>query len=188
MAFAGGEGVAGGRALAAEGPPPPPTAGPGGGIGSTTQGSVVSQSQSAQAGASAIGQSQPPTPLGSETSLPSAGGSAPGTQGSPIAGASSDTGAAADTSAGTGTGAGETPALRNGQTGQVFSWNGSGWQEAGHVASSTEGTYGATRWAGGGSGQSGRGYSGHSLAGLAAWRAGHIIGRTMRLVGMGKES
>jgi hypothetical protein len=30
-------------------------------------------------------------------------------------------------------------------------------------------------------------YSGRSLAGLAAWQAGHVIGRTMRWVGMGAE-
>jgi len=35
--------------------------------------------------------------------------------------------------------------------------------------------------------QSGRSYNGHSLAGLAAWQAGHAIGRTMRWAGMGAE-
>jgi hypothetical protein len=30
-------------------------------------------------------------------------------------------------------------------------------------------------------------YMGRSLAGFAAWQTGHLIGRTMRLVGMGKE-
>jgi len=30
-------------------------------------------------------------------------------------------------------------------------------------------------------------YRGRSLAGFAAWRTGHLVGRTMRLVGMGKE-
>ena len=30
-------------------------------------------------------------------------------------------------------------------------------------------------------------YRGRSLAGLAAWQTGHLIGRTMRLAGMGKE-
>jgi hypothetical protein len=35
--------------------------------------------------------------------------------------------------------------------------------------------------------QSGSGYSGRSLAGFAAWQAGHAIGRTMRWVGMGAE-
>jgi len=36
-------------------------------------------------------------------------------------------------------------------------------------------------------GQSGTGYNGRSLAGFAAWQAGHAIGRTMRWVGMGAE-
>ena len=31
------------------------------------------------------------------------------------------------------------------------------------------------------------GYSGRSLAGFAAWQAGHAIGRTMRWAGMGAE-
>jgi len=35
--------------------------------------------------------------------------------------------------------------------------------------------------------QSGRSYNGHSLAGFAAWQAGHAIGRTMRWAGMGAE-
>lgn len=30
-------------------------------------------------------------------------------------------------------------------------------------------------------------YGGRSLAGFAAWQSGHLVGRTMRLVGMGKE-
>jgi len=35
--------------------------------------------------------------------------------------------------------------------------------------------------------QSGTGYNGCSLAGFAAWQAGHAIGRTMRWAGMGAE-
>ena len=35
--------------------------------------------------------------------------------------------------------------------------------------------------------QSARGYSGRSLAGFAAWQAGHAVGRTMRWAGMGAE-
>ena len=38
-----------------------------------------------------------------------------------------------------------------------------------------------------GAAQSGGGYNGRSLAGLAAWQAGHAIGRTMRWAGMGAE-
>jgi len=35
--------------------------------------------------------------------------------------------------------------------------------------------------------QSASGYNGRSLAGFAAWQAGHVIGRTMRWAGMGAE-
>jgi len=37
-------------------------------------------------------------------------------------------------------------------------------------------------------GQSASGYHGRSLAGFAAWQAGHVVGRTMRWAGMGAES
>jgi hypothetical protein len=37
-------------------------------------------------------------------------------------------------------------------------------------------------------GQPASGYNGRSLAGFAAWQAGHMIGRTMRWAGMGAES
>ncbi len=192
LAFAGAEGVAGGRALAAEGPPPPPAAGPGAASGSALQGSSVSQSQSASDASSAIGQSKPPTPLGTETgTAQSSGPTTPAVQGTPAAtssGAGGSTDALAGPATGAGAGAGEATSLRNAKTGQVFSWNGSGWQEAGHVGGSPSSSYGTTHWTGGSSGQSGRGYRGRSLAGFAAWRAGHMIGRTMRLVGMGKES
>jgi hypothetical protein len=188
LAFAGGEGVAGGRALASEGPPPPPAAGPEGANGPGAQGSVVSQTQSASNEGSAIGQSRPPTPLGSETGgTLNAVTTSPGTQSLPTSGTSSGTAASADSSASARAGT----VLRNPRTGQVFSWNGSGWQDAGHVGTSTGGNggaYGSTPWTGGSSSRSGRGYAGRSLAGLAAWQAGHIIGRTMRVVGMGKES
>jgi hypothetical protein len=189
LAFAGGEGLAGGRALASEGPPPPPTAGPGGVSSPGAQGPLVAQTQSASNGASAIGQSRPPAPLGTETASTQTGvTTSSGTQGSSPAATSS----AADSSAAAG--AGEATVLRNAKTGQVFSWNGSGWQDGGHVGASTGGassgdggTYGATRWTGGNSGQSGHGDAGRSIAGLAAWQAGHVIGRTMRWAGMGKE-
>jgi hypothetical protein len=96
--------------------------------------------------------------------------------------------AAAGTAAGTGADVGGATVLRNPRSGQIFSWNGSGWQESGHVGLSAGVTYDTTNWNGGTGGQSSRGYGGRSLAGLAAWRAGHMIGTTMRLVGMGKES
>ena len=37
-------------------------------------------------------------------------------------------------------------------------------------------------------GQPASGYNGRSLAGFAAWQAGHVVGRTMRWAGMGAES
>ncbi|MGE5112930.1 MAG: hypothetical protein ACM3JB_18850 [Acidobacteriaceae bacterium] len=204
LALAGGEGVGAGRALAAEGPPPPPAAGPG---GSSSAPSASSLSQSLGLGDSgfAIGQSKPPTPLSTETGAAQSAGSAPsGTQGTSGLGTSSSNtgfadattttgaGTAVDAGAGTaGTGAGIEPGsatiLRNPRSRQVFSWNGSGWEEAGHVGSSPSATYGTTRWTGGSGGASSRGYNGRSLAGLAAWRAGHMIGTTMRLVGMGRN-
>ena len=36
--------------------------------------------------------------------------------------------------------------LRNPRTGQVFSWNGSGWQDAGHVGTSTGGDSACVRF------------------------------------------
>jgi hypothetical protein len=179
LAFAGGEGVAAGRALASEGTPPPPSAGPGGVSSPGGQSSVAAHAAN---GGSAIGQSRPPTPLGSEAaSTPNGAATATTSSASPAS-------AAADSSASAG--AGSSTALRNAKTGQVFSWNGSGWQDAGHVGSaggSSEGSGGTTSWTGGNAGQSTRGYAGRSLAGLAAWQAGHMVGRTMRWVGMGKE-
>ncbi len=203
LAFAGGEGVGAGRALASEGAPPPPTAGPGG-SSSAPSASSVSQSQGFGDASSAIGQSKPPTPLSPETGATQSAGSAPSLASGGTSGMSSGVGAPADatstttagagaetaagTAAGTGADAGAATVLRNPRSGQVFSWNGSGWQESGHVGSSAGATYGTTNWNGGTGGQSSRGYGGRSLAGLAAWRAGHVIGTTMRLVGMGKES
>ena len=204
LAFAG-EGIGAGRALAAEGPPPAPAAGPGG-SSSAPSASSVSQSQGLGDAGSAIGQSKPPTPLSTETGAAQSAGSAPsGTQGTSSLGTSSGNAGSADATAAAGAGTavdagagaagtgasiepGAATVLRNPRSGQVFSWNGSGWQEAGHVGSSPSATYGTTRWTGGSGGPSSRGYSGRSLAGLAAWRAGHMIGTTMRLVGMGKES
>lgn len=201
LAFAGGEGVGAGRALAAEGPPPPPPAAGPGGSSSAPLASSFSQSQGLGDASSAIGQSKPPTPLSAETGATQSAGLAPsGVQSTSGSGTSSGRCGAAATSsraeAGTAVATGasastETSAgavLRNPQSGQVFSWNGSGWQETGHVGSSSLAAYGTTQWTGRSGGSSSRGYSGRSLAGLAAWRAGHMIGTTMRLVGMGKES
>lgn len=161
LAFSAGEGLARGRMLAGEGPPPPPSAGPAGssiGVTSLGQNSAVS-------GTAAVAASAAPPSLSA--------GSAPVAE----AGTSS-------------TASSGSTALRNPSTGQVFSWNGSGWQDAGQVGateSGSTGTYGSTNWRGG-NGYTPRGYRGHSLAGSAAWHAGNMAGRTMRLIGMGKES
>jgi hypothetical protein len=195
LALAGGEGLAGGRLLASEGPPPPPAGGPGGttqNAGSGSHGGVVGQGQNTGNAGSAIGQSRPPTPLNSEVGS-GAPGTASGQNPSADGGSSSSPTTAADSSFSADT---ESPAtLRNAKTGQVFSWNGSGWQESGHVgtpasgSSESEGgdTYGATNWTGSNGSRESRGYTGRSLAGLAAWQAGNVVGRTMRFIGMGKE-
>jgi hypothetical protein len=188
LAFAGGQGLAGGTVLASEGPPPPPTGGISQNPGSASRASVVGQAQNAGNGGSAIGQSRPPTPTGCEVS----NGGAPGGQNFSTGGDASSAAEAANSSP-TSAGSGTLPALRNAKTGQVFSWNGSGWQDAGHVgttggssAGESGGSYGSTNWTGGNTGRAARGYAGRSLAGLAAWQAGHMIGSTMRFVGMGK--
>jgi hypothetical protein len=165
LAFAGAEGQGAGRALAAEGPPPPP-AGP---VASSSTPALSSVSQSpglAQAG-SAIGQSSPPTPLSTETSATQSAGSSPsGTQATSDSGTTPSVGGASTASSATGT--------------AVESGAGTG--------ATTRTAAGTTRSTGGSGGHSSRGYGGRSLAGLAAWRAGHAIGTTMRLVGMGRES
>lgn len=159
LAFSAGEGLARGRMLAPEGPPLPPSAGPAG----TSIGASSLGQNSAVSGPAAIAASSAPPSL-------SAGSAAEATTSSTASSGSA--------------------ALRNPSTGQVFSWNGSGWQDAGHVGATDSGstsTYGSTNWRGG-NGHSPRGYVGHSLAGFAARQAGHMAGRTMRWMGMGKES
>lgn len=197
LAFAGAGGLAAGRQLASEGPPPPPAGAPGGigtNTGSANQGSVVSQTQNASNGGSVIGESRPPTPLNSELGNAGAGVTA-GRANLRSAGGDSPSSAtnAVDSPPSTG---GESPSLlRNTKTGQVFAWRDGGWQESGHVgnaASNSSGSetsaYRSTNWTGGNAGGTPRGYTGRSLAGLAAWQAGHMVGRTMRLIGMGTES
>jgi hypothetical protein len=162
LAFSAGEGLARGRMLAAEGTPPPPSAGP----ASNSAGTSSLGQSSAISGAAANGGASAPRTISADSTSAVAGGDS-----SVIAGSSS-------------------PALRNADTGQVFSWNGSGWQDAGHVGTpdnASTNMYGSTSWRGG-NGNRSRGYAGHSLAGFAAWRAGHMAGRTMRWIGMGKES
>jgi hypothetical protein len=161
LALSAGEGVARGRMLASEGPPPPPAAGP---AGSTIGAASLAQSSATPASAAIA-----------------ASGAPPSVDGGPAAAAEVATTSAAD---------GSSTALRNPSTGQVFSRNGTGWQETGHVGASgsmSTGTYGSTNW-GGGNDHVPSGYRGHSLAGFAAWHAGHMAGRTMRWIGMGEEA
>ena len=194
LAFAGGEGLAAGRMVAPEGPPPPPTGGPVGisqNTGAGSQGSVAGQGQNAGNGGSAIGQSRPPAPLNSGASSGGTGGIDTANSQNPSTGGDSSSSSTNAASAGVGS----PSALRNAKTGQVFSWSGSGWQESGHVGAPAGGSsvsesgvsHGATNWGGGNADRAPRGYAGRSLAGLAAWQAGHVAGRTMRVIGMGKE-
>jgi len=197
LAFAGGEGLAAGRMVAPEGPPPPPTAGPSGvsqNTGSASQGSVVGQAHNAGTGGPAIRESRPPVPLNSKMGNGGAGATATAGGQNPSAGGDSSSSPTTAVDSSASTGAGSPSALRNANTGQVFTWNGDGWQESGHAgnpASSSSGgesgTYGSTNWTGGNAGRAARGYAGRSLAGLAAWQAGHVFGKTMRFIGMGKE-
>ena len=187
LAFAGGEGLAGGRMLAPEGPPPPPSGTPSsGGSTSTVPSPAVAQGGNNGSGAS-MGQSRPPSPLSAD-----AGGNAPSTG---SVGASSSSGDSSFSAAESGSASGSSSVLRNPRSGQVFSWNGSGWQESGHVGSpavassgsESGGGFGSTNWGGGNAGHAARTYSGHSLAGRAAWQTGHMVGKSMRWIGMGKE-
>ena len=162
LALSAGEGIARGRMLAPEGAPPPPSAGPAG----TSLGASSLGRNSAVNGTAAIAGSAAPPSLTS--------------------GSASAAGAATSSTTGS-----SPAALRNPDTGQVFSWNGSGWQDAGHVSapdSGNTGMYGSTNWRGGNGTRSSRGYTSHSLAGFAARQAGHMAGRTMRWMGMGTES
>ena len=161
LAFSAGEGLARGRVLAPEGPPPPPSAGP---AGNSLGASALAQNSAVSGTAATAVSGAPPS---------SSAGSASAAEAATSSTASSSS-----------------AALRNPNTGQVFSWNGSGWQDAGHVGATDNGstsTYGSTDWRGG-NGYRLRGYAGDSLAGFAAWHAGHMAGRTMRWIGMGKES
>lgn len=187
LAMAGAEGIAAGRTVASEGPPPAP-----GGVGvaaqnagSASQDSAVSHVQSTAASASAIADSRPPATLS-----PDAGNGAPCASATTGTQALSVTGDSASPMSAVSSSAEALSPLQNPRTGQVFSWNGGGWQESGHVATPGGGdsgvSYGSTNWTGNAA-RSTRSYTGRSLSGLAAWQAGHVVGRTMRFIGMGKE-
>ena len=130
LAMAGAEGAAVGRMVAPEGPPPPPTGG-GGFTGKNTGSAspVGSQVQNGAASASATADSRPPATLSSDvgnSALGATATSATETLASTELSSPSDGAPSAE---------GDSPSvLRNGSTGQVFSWNGSGWTESGHPA------------------------------------------------------
>ena len=193
LAFTGGGALAAGRATSGEGAPPPPPQGGGskddgggrkdGGGGGTR---TASHSGSGSGGL-ALAEAKPPSPpVSSEAEI----------AGVPSSATSGGT-AGAEESAASGAPENGSPSLLwNPKTGQVFSWNGSGWEGAGHVSNPADssliqangGSYGVTNWRGESAGQSRSGYHGHSLFGFAVWQAGTLAGRTMRAVGMGKEA
>jgi hypothetical protein len=192
LAFTGGAALAAGRATAAAGPPPPPQSGGSkddGGerkAGAGGGGGTVSQSGSGSRGP-ALAESKPPSPsVSGQAEI--AGVSSSATSGGNV-GPEDPAGSSAAEN-------GSPAVLWNPTTGQVFSWNGSGWAGAGHVSNPEDssliqaqgGSYGITHWQGQSAGQSRPGYRGHSLFGYAAWGAGTFAGRTMRAVGMGKEA
>ena len=191
LALTGGAALAAGRALPTGGPPPPPpdnVPGPGGGglLAGQTGGGGVPDSGGTSGGAVAA-DSKSPTP-------PSVGEGGQGENPSTAPSVSSN-GTSQPTSSGTQSG-GSSTVLWNPRTGQVFSWNGSGWEGAGHVSNPASsslvqangGNYGVTNWRGQSAGQSGSSYRGHSLFGFAVWQAGTLAGKTMRAMGMGKEA
>jgi hypothetical protein len=124
LALVGAEGVAAGRLAAPEGPPPVPTGGvgvAGQNTGTAVQGSAVSQAQSVGAGGSTITDSRPPACL-----------SADGESRSAVNKEAQSLSAAGDRASPTGPVSSSAEALsplQNSRTGQVFSWNGSGWQD-----------------------------------------------------------
>src|SRR5215831_2327874 len=142
LAFGDGGGLTTARTAAQEVPPPPPAGGSG--VTSRNASSVsqrpIVQPQSASNKSSVIGGSRPPAPHSSEVRIGGAGeAAAAGIQNLPAGGSSSllpadavAASAAAET--------GRPTVLRNAKTGQVFSWNGSAWQESGQVAPSAGGS------------------------------------------------
>jgi hypothetical protein len=191
LAFTGSAAISAGRALAAQGPPPPPANGPGPGPGGGAIAAGISRGTSAPVAADATGglsNSTPPQPIGSREGRANLGSS-----NGLASTASTENDSAVSSSASTGN---SPSVLWNPRTGQVFSWNGSGWEAAGHVTSPAEsplvqasgGSYGITHWQGQSAGQSRPSYRGHSLFGYAVWQAGTLAGRAMRAVGMEKAA
>ena len=127
LAGARAEGVAAGRMVAPEGPPPAPTGGVGvtrQNSGSASQGPVVRPVQNLATVGSATADSRPPATLSSDVG--NGAPSATATSGTQTLSASADP---SSPSGGLASSAevGSPSPLRNARTGQVFSWNGSGW-------------------------------------------------------------
>ena len=193
LAFTGGAALAAGRATSGDGAPPPPPQGGGskdGGGGPKDGGGGGTRTAShsgSGSGVLALAEAKPPSPpVSGEAEI--AGVSSSEASGGNSGVEESGTSSAPENS---------TPSiLWNPNTGQVFSWNGSGWEGAGHVSNPADssliqangGSYGVTHWGGESGAQSRSGYHGHSLFGFAVWQAGTLAGRTMRAVGMGKEA
>jgi len=145
LAFAGGGGLAAARMVAPEGPPPPPPGGSGvtsQNICSATRGSVAGQAQGAGNGGTVIGESRPPAPPNSE--LGNRGARATATTGSqnPSAAGDSSSSPTDAVDSAVSTGAGSPTSLRNANTGQVFTWNGGGWQQSRHAGIPTNSSSG----------------------------------------------
>lgn len=167
VTMAGESGVAAGRMTASEGPPPlplPPDNPGGGGHNPPGAGSAAANGGRAASGSDVVGgsvlvDSRPPIPPGSGGT----GGIAVSTTASALNYESS-------------TGVSHLPQSNpGGFSGPVGT----------SLPQQTGEHYGTSNWTPGY--QSTPVYAGRSLAGFAAWRAGNLIGRTMRLAGMGKE-
>jgi hypothetical protein len=192
-ALTGARAIGQGRQSTPEGPPPAPSdnaSGPGLGSGNQhVPAPGSSGSGPVGSGGALLAQSKPPSMQAS-----SEGGNA--TSAKDASGGTADS--AAGGSGGSPSRRGSSHVLWNPDTGQVFRWNGSGWQGAGHVSNPMEssavtangGNYGITQWTGGAPRQSASRAAYTAPPGLAAMAVcslGTGIGRAMRAVGLGKS-
>jgi hypothetical protein len=150
--------------------------------GVMTAGAVASGLASAGGGGLAAGR---PAASGGPPSPPSGGSGAP-SQGSGAVGQGPGGGAV------TGGSRPPTPASLDGVNGTAVATMSAGGEapSTGAVHSAPQGNSEDPSQPGSPSvtGQPASGYNGRSLAGFAAWQAGHVVGRTMRWAGMGAES
>ena len=150
--------------------------------GVMTAGAVASGLASAGGGGLAAGR---PAASGGPPSPPSGGSGAP-SQGSGVVGQSPGGGAV------TGDSRPPTPPSLDGVNGTAVATMSAGGEapSTGAVHSAPQGNSEDPSGPGSPSvtGQPASGYNGRSLAGFAAWQAGHAVGRTMRWAGMGAES